>query len=224
MIANNRKLFPIQISSLFIGKPTSVPYGSKQVDTAIFKQHSSSAHYVSSLGVQGDEQADKKHHGGVSKAICVYLELSYSYWQTQHEHVLLPGSFGENLTLTALTEQEVCIGDRFQIGNVIVEVSQPRQPCFKLGLRNEWPELVVLARESGYTGFYLRVIQEGVIQEGMELVKIGESATPISIYEANRVMFQRNISREEMLSVYQILELSPEWKADLFKKIEKLTP
>lgn len=211
--------FPV-ISSLFLGKTQSVPFGKKEVETAIFKNRSQSSHYLSKIGLVGDEQADKIYHGGSEKALCVYLVKSYEYWDNVHQHPLEHGAFGENLTLSSLTEEDVCIGDIFQMGEVVVQVSQPRQPCFKLGIRNDWKDLTLLSRESGFTGFYLRVLQEGIIHEGMELIKIGQSANPISIKKANHTLFS-NSTLEEMMDVCRIAELSPEWKVDLEKKLAK---
>lgn len=211
--------FPI-ISSLFLGKTQTVPFGKKQVETAIFKSITKSRHYLSKTGLIGDEQADKVYHGGSEKALCVYLEKSYHYWNNIHHHPLEHGSFGENITLTSLTEEDVYIGDIFQLGEAVVQVSQPRQPCFKLGIRNDWKELTLLSRESGFTGFYLRVLQEGFIQEGMELIKIGQSANPISIKKANHALFN-NSTKVEMNDVCRTAELSHEWKVDLEKKLAK---
>ncbi|GIP14865.1 hypothetical protein J40TS1_05070 [Paenibacillus montaniterrae] len=209
------------IVSFHVGKPREIAHGSKQVLSAIFKDASTAVHHVSATGVEGDAQGDTENHGGPDKAICVYLQSSYSYWQ-QLGRALAPGSFGENMTLSSWTEDSVNIGDIYRVGSLVVQVSQPRQPCFKLGIRNQWPELVQLSRESGYTGFYLRVLEEGEVGTGMEFIPVSRAQHSMSIFEANRIMYGKASTLEQYEQLASIPELADVWKQSIHRKIERL--
>lgn len=210
-----------QIISFHVGKPKEVSYGSSNVLTAIFKEASAAVHRISRTGVEGDAQGDTIHHGGPDKAVCVYLQTSYSYWQ-QLGRPLEAGAFGENMLINGLHEDEVNIGDVYRIGSLIVQVSQPRQPCFKLGIRNQWPELVQLSRESCYTGFYLRVLEEGTAGKGMELVPVSHAKHSMSILQANGIMYSKHSTLEQLQQLAAIPELAEAWKSSLHKKIQRL--
>lgn len=216
-----------KVVQLFRGQKQAVPYMKKTIDTAIYKSRLNEQVNVSVLGLANDEQADTKHHGGPDKAICVYLEESYSYWQSYKERNIAFGSFGENVIFSQLTEDEVCIGDCYKIGNLLVQVSQPRQPCFKLGIRNDWAEMTVIARNSGYTGFYLRVLEEGVLEPEAEVKLISREPLLFSIKEANTLLYTDADSQDEtkIHKIKQLIELdtlAEAFKKDLIKKLNKL--
>jgi len=126
------------------------------------------------------------------------------------------------MTISELTEEHVLIGNTYRIGSLVVQVSQPRQPCFKLGIRNEWPELVQLSRQSGYTGFYMRVLEEGAAGVGMELELINQAQHSMSIKEANRIMYSKQSTVNEYERLAAVKELADEWKESLSQKIERL--
>lgn len=210
-----------QIISFHVGKPKEVPYGSSNVLTAIFKEASTAMHWISRTGVEGDAQGDIINHGGPDKAICVYLQTSYSYWQ-QLGRPLEAGAFGENMLINGWNEDEVNIGDIYRIGNLVVQVSQPRQPCFKLGIRNQWPELVQLSRESGYTGFYLRVLEEGDAGKGMNIMPVSRAEHSMSILRANAIMYGKQSTLDQLQQLVAIPELAEAWKSSLHKKIQRL--
>lgn len=209
------------IVSFHVGKIQEVDYGNKPVLTAIFKQATDKRHWISFTGVEGDAQGDTVNHGGRDKAICVYLLPSYSYWKALGRE-LTPGAFGENMTISNWTEEDICIGDEYSIGNLVVQVSQPRQPCFKLGIRNQWPELVQLSRESGYTGFYFRVLEEGEAAQGMEVKLLRRAENSMSIKEANAIMYGKASTVEQLEQLAGINELADAWKKSIHKKIERL--
>ena len=123
---------------------------------------------VTPTGIEGDGQADLVNHGGVDKAICVYPLAHYPHWQEMIGRELSPAAFGENFTVDGLTEADVCIGDTWRVGeDVLVQVSQPRQPCWKLARRWQRKTLALEVQESGKTGWYFRVLEEGTVQAGM---------------------------------------------------------
>jgi len=218
---DNKNSQAATIVSFHVGKPQEVAYGNKPVLTAIFKQPSDKTHRISFTGVEGDAQGDTVNHGGHDKAICVYLLPSYSYWQGLGRE-LRPGAFGENMTVSHWTEENVYIGDVYSVGELVVQVSQPRQPCFKLGIRNEWPELVQLSRESGYTGFYFRVLEEGEAAQGMEVKLVRRAEDSLSIKEANAIMYGKDSTAQQLERLASIDALADAWKTSIQKKISRL--
>lgn len=207
---------------IFVGKAKQLPYLNKTVQTAIFKQLTEAPTFASSLGFTGDEQGDTKHHGGLDKAICVYLDQSYQYWKKYEQHQITYGSFSENLVLNMFKEDEVCIGDTYKIGEAIVQVSQPRQPCYKLGIRNDWKEMVVISRNSGYTGFYLRVLQEGFIAPGDKIERLQREETALSIKHINDLLYSQHAKTEQLKQALHLSSLADSCKHDLTKQLHKL--
>lgn len=210
------------LMSLHIGKPAWIAHGSKQVLSGIFKKASKETHFLSMNGLEGDGQGDTIHHGGVDKAVCVYFQPRYSYWEHLFDRLFPHGSFGENFTLSNWTEENLCIGDIVEAGEAVLQVSQPRQPCYKLGLRNELPSLPMQAQQTGYTGFYFRVLKEGHIRAGESLIIAERHSARKSIAEANRVMY---IDKEDVRAIQELLqvqELSASWREQLEGRLVKL--
>lgn len=208
--------------SLNVGMPSMIAHGSKEVLTGIFKQPSQLAHKLSMTGLQGDGQGDTVHHGGPDKAVCAYFEKRYPLWEEELGASFQSGSFGENFTLSNWTEDDLCIGDQIQLGEILLEVSQPRQPCFKLGLRNGLPDLPVRAQRNGFTGFYFRVLQEGEVREGAELTITHRHPARKTIAEANRIMY---IDKEDVKGLQELLEveeLAKSWRDQLGSRLSRL--
>lgn len=156
-----------RILSVNVGVPRKVSWNGGEVTTGIFKEPAAGRVILRRLNLDGDRQADLTVHGGVNKAVYVYPSEHYPYWQKQLPGVTLPwGMFGENLTTEGLREEETHIGDRFRIGSALLMVTQPRLPCFKLGLkfgRDDMPKRFLVSER---TGFYLAVVEEGEIGAG----------------------------------------------------------
>lgn len=208
--------------SLNVGKPVAIAHGAKEVLSGIFKQPSKLTHMLTFTGLQGDGQGDTDHHGGPDKAVCVYFEKRYSYWREQFEGPFEYGAFGENFTLTNWTEDDLCIGDIVQAGEVILQVSQPRQPCYKLSLRHQLPELSERVQREGYTGFYFRVLQVGSMKVGTELSITHKHPKRKTITEANRVMY---IDKEDLQGIRELLEvqeLARSWQDTLGSRLKRL--
>ena len=145
------------------------PLGARQVPSAIDKQAVNGPQAVHALGLAGDQQADRRVHGGIDKAVHCYAWSHYAWWQAHYPQQSLfgqPGAFGENLSLDGMTENDVCIGDVLQIGSARFAVSQGRQPCFKLNLRFAMSDMAAQVQDSLRAGWYLRVLQEGTLQAG----------------------------------------------------------
>ncbi|MFD0587081.1 MOSC domain-containing protein [Paenibacillus sp. GCM10027627] len=216
------KQIEAKLASLQVGEPQMIKHGSKEVLSGIFKQASEEARFVGTLGVQGDGQGDTIHHGGPDKAVCAYFEARYPYWTTLMGKPMTNGAFGENFTLSEWTEEDVCIGDILTVGETTLQVSQPRQPCFKLGLRNDWPMLPALAQETGYTGFYFRVLVEGFVKQG-DAVKLEERhPSRLTLAEANRVMYIEKENIKEIERLLSVRELAESWQSQLEKRLMKL--
>jgi MOSC domain-containing protein YiiM len=208
--------------ALNVGKPVPLSHGSKEILSGIFKQSSEMTHTLTFTGLDGDGQGDLVKHGGPDKAVCVYFEQRYSYWREQLVRPLEYGAFGENFTLSNWTEDDLCIGDIVSAGEIVLQVSQPRQPCFKLGLRHNHPELPGHVQRNGYTGFYFRVLQEGTIKAGTTFVITHKHPSRKTITEANRVMY---IDKEDVKGIRELLgvkELAASWQQQLGKRLTKL--
>ncbi|MBB4822988.1 MOSC domain-containing protein YiiM [Sporosarcina luteola] len=210
----------VAVRSLNVGKPSELSFGTKRVTTGIRKKSISVPVLLTALNFEGDGQGDLVHHGGIDKAVCAYPFEHYSYWETQLGRTLPYGAFGENLTLHGLTEKEVCIGDSFQLGEAIVEVSQPRQPCFKLALLYERKDMPLLVQNSGFTGFYFRVLQEGMVSPSDHLMRLHSHEKAISVAEANRLMHHDKKDWEGIQRILEVSELSVNWRTTFEKRLE----
>src|SRR4030095_6223808 len=165
-----------QLLSVNVGLPRDIPWRGKTVHTAIWKNPVQGRHMVRRLNIDGDGQGDLLGHGGEHRAVMVYQLDSYRYWETYfHRHDFDYGQFGENFTVDGLSDNEVCIGDRYRIGTALFEVTQPRVTCYRVGIRMNNPQMPALLTSSGRPGFYFRVLQEGEVGAGDEIVKVGEA-------------------------------------------------
>lgn len=173
----------------------------RRIATAIHKQAVAGEVMVGKMGLDGDEQADPTVHGGLNKAVYAYPVEHYPFWQEHRQVVMkqklpLPyGSCGENLTVEGILERDIWIGDRLQIGNVVLEVTEPRQPCFKFNAKMGFSHASKLMAQSGYSGFYLRVLETGMLQAGDAIMLILGKRT-VSLDQVNQ---QRQRGRQRDL-------------------------
>ena len=162
-----------QLVSVNVGQPREISWQGQTVFTGIWKEPVDGPRTVRRLNVDGDGQGDRQGHGGEQRAVFVYQLDSYRYWQDQlHRDDFTFGQFGENFTVEGLGDDDVHIGDRFRIGSMLVEVTQPRVTCYRVGIRMDEPRMPALLVAHGRPGFYLRVLEEGVVQAGDEVVHI----------------------------------------------------
>jgi MOSC domain-containing protein YiiM len=191
--------------------------------TAIFKTPVSGAVKVGRLNIEGDQQADLTVHGGFHKAVYAYPHEHYPAWCAELGVDELPfGMFGENLTTEGLSEADVCIGDRFQAGSAVLQVTQPRMPCFKLGIRFGRPDMVKRFWASGRSGFYLSVAVEGELHAGDRMERIEAGSPAVSVSEVVRTYAGSETTREQLLRALST-QLSPEWKKELREKLAVLS-
>ncbi|GAE28300.1 uncharacterized protein conserved in bacteria [Halalkalibacter wakoensis JCM 9140] len=170
--------------------------------------------WLSSSNLEGDEQADLVNHGGVDKAVCVYPYEHYTYWQERLDLSLPVGAFGENITMIGVKEADAHIGDTWKWGGAIVQISQPRRPCFKVAKRHGIKKFPLYIQETGYSGYYLRVLQEGEVSVNDPLVLI-ERKSDISVEFVNQVTYSRNKNLDAIEKLKQLTELSDAWKESL---------
>jgi len=157
----------MKVISLNVGRERRIEWHGDDVATSIFKAAVGTPLRVHTLGISGDEQSDLRVHGGANKAVYVYPSEHYAYWREQLPETLFAwGAFGENLTTEGLTEDQVYVGDRLTIGSAAFVVTQPRMPCYKLGIRFDRLDMPKRFFGSGFSGFYLAVLKEGTLQAG----------------------------------------------------------
>jgi MOSC domain-containing protein YiiM len=180
----------MKIVEVCVGLPKSVPSGRKLVSTGIFKTPVQGEVFAGVQHLAGDGQADLSVHGGRDKALYAYPHEHYSFWATELGGRKLESSqFGENLTVSGMTESSVVLGDRYRLGNVIATVTQPRLPCFKLGIRMADDTFPNRFLASGRLGFYLRIEQEGTVQAGDTIELLQRPAHGISIFGLWQIVF-----------------------------------
>lgn len=208
--------------SLQVHSAESGEWWDKPWETGFFKEPRITPCWLGYEGFRGDEQADRRHHGGSEKAVCVYPASHYSYWRDILSIPDLPyGAFGENLTLGGHDETNVCIGDRFTIGETEVQVSQPRQPCWKLARRWQVKDLAARVEKTGFTGFYFRVIKHGNAQVGDSLRLVERPFPEWTISRCNEIMHHSKEDAASARALSQCHLLSASWKDSLWSRSEK---
>jgi MOSC domain-containing protein YiiM len=181
----------VKIVSLNVALPQVQRYGREEVRTGGAKKPVPRA-LLRFEGFDGDGQADKVNHGGVDKAVCVYPFDHYAHWEKVFGRRLEPGAFSENLTVSGAVETGVCIGDVFRAGEAVLQVSQPRTPCSKLAGKNGQRLLPKWVGRTGYTGFYMRVLSEGLVSEGNPFERIENHPDLIAVADVNDVIYERS--------------------------------
>lgn len=211
------------IESMNIRPPTKEIFSGREVFTGICKKPVPGPVCLTKLGFEGDGVADTKHHGGEDKALCVYSLDHYPYWEKTLGTSLPPAAFGENLTVLNIRENDICIGDVFQLGTAIVQVSQPRQPCKTLAARYNRRDMIKLVVDSGRTGFYCRVLQEGSVDLHGHLVLQERDTNSVTIAHANHIYHHDRKNGEGIDAVLSLSPLSASWRESFRKLKERLT-
>ena len=203
-----------RLLSVNVGLPRDIEWNGRIVHTAVWKDCVRGRCRARRLNLEGDGQGDLAGHGGEHRAVFVYQFESYRYWQEQLTRTdFVHGQFGENFTIEGLPDDTVCIGDRYQIGNALFEVTQPRVTCYRVGIRMNEPRMPALLTSSGRPGFYFRVLQEGDVGAGDAIVKVGEAKERMSIAEINALLYSPGHTRDRMERAVRIEALSPGWRA-----------
>jgi ferredoxin-NADP reductase/MOSC domain-containing protein YiiM/ferredoxin len=204
------------VVSVNVGLPQNVAWQGRTVRTAVWKTPVSGRIFVRRLNLDGDGQGDLRGHGGEQRAIMVYQLDSYRYWAKYlGRSDLVPGNFGENLTVEGLADNEVCIGDRFRIGGAVVEVSQPRDTCYRVGIRLNHPEIAALLVAHHRPGFYFRVIQEGEIGVGDRVEKLSDGPERMTVAEIDALLYSKEHTLEALRRAVRIPALSLDWQGSM---------
>lgn len=208
----------MKLISVNVGLPREVTWHGRAVRTSIWKNPVQGRVHVATLNLEGDRQSDLTVHGGVDKAVYVYQSEHYAFWQSELPGAdLSPGALGENLTSEGLLEDQVEIGDRLRIGTVEFVVTQPRMPCFKLGIRFERPDLVKRFLQSKKTGFYLAVQREGEVGAGDPIEFIERAKNSLTILDITNLYSSDSQNRELLRRATELPALPQSWK-DYFRE------
>ncbi len=190
--------------------------------SGIYKQPVSGPVWAGKTGLAGDGQADLSVHGGFDKGVYAYPAEHYPYWQAELGLELPYGAFGENLTVEGLLEEQVCIGDVYWAGGALLQVTQPRGPCWKLARRLGASDLEGRFSRSGRTGFYLRVLQEGNLEAGMALQRVSRPAAQWSVLQAHRLREDARSDPQATAALAALPELAERFRRDLEKRLASL--
>lgn len=207
------------VKSLNMGTAETYTYGKKVYKSAIKKQSVQGSVYLSETGLEGDEQA-YKFHGGKNKALCLYPYDYYDYWRPRIKHMVDVALFGENLTVEKLTEDKAHIGDIFSFGEAVIQISEPRNPCYKLAARYETPSMIKQVRETGFTGFLLRVLKEGMVSASDRLVLIEPHKLKVPVSLVNDVKFHDRFNKDKVKRVLEVEELSATFRHTVQEQFE----
>jgi len=211
------------VVSINVGVPRDVEWNGKTVRTSIFKNPVAGPVRVERLNLTGDRQSDLTVHGGIAKAVYAYPTEHYRYWHEELPGMDLPwGAFGENFTTEGLTEDLVCVGDKFRIGSAEFVVTQPRMPCFKLGIRFGRPDMVKRFLLSGRSGFYLAVTQEGEVAAGDAITQISRDGMGVSVAEIFGLHTTDKTNRGLLRKAVELPALPQDWRDDFRRQLSEL--
>src|SRR2546430_1651482 len=212
----------MKILSVNVGLPRKVTWQGKIVTTGIFKEPVDAPVMMRTLNLEGDRQADLTVHGGVTKAVYAYPSEHYGYWRTELPGVDLPwGMFGENFTTEGLLEEAIYIGDRFGIGETEVMVTEPRMPCYKLGIRFGRPDIIKRFMTSERTGFYVAVLQEGEVGAGDQIEPIEKNKRSVRVSDVTRLYVRDKYNRELLRRAIEVEALPESWRGYFQHQLSK---
>jgi ferredoxin-NADP reductase/MOSC domain-containing protein YiiM len=213
-----------RLLSVNVGMPADVSWNGTSVHTGIWKRSVHGPQYARRLNLDGDGQGDTAGHGGEHRAVLVYQLESYRYWeQVLGRQDFTYGQFGENFTVTGLADDEVCIGDRFRIGDAEFEVTQPRVTCYRVGIRLDEPRMAAMLVSHHRPGFYLRVLHEGVVQAGDEIIKTAGGTPAMTVAAADALLYLPGRERDDLERAVRIEALSPGWRTSFQELLDELS-
>ena len=202
-----------RLVSVNVGMPKDVPWQGKTIHTGIWKTPVEGPVMVRRLNIDGDGQGDLAGHGGEQRAVMVYQTESYDYWRDYlGRDDLRPGQFGENFTVSGLNDRNVCIGDRYRIGDAEFEVTQPRVTCFRVGMRLGVPEMPNLLVSQHRPGFYFRVITEGLVRAGDDIVLTRRGRHELSVADVDALLYLPDRDMDQLRKIVEVPALSPGWQ------------
>jgi len=218
------KLDKMKLISLNVGLPRIVEWNDAPVATGIFKEPVPGPVMLRTLNLDGDRQADLSVHGGISKAVYAYPSEHYEFWRKEFPQMELPyGMFGENFTTAGLSEDTVHVGDRFRVGEAELMVTEPRLPCYKLGIKFGRAEVIRKFLQSRRTGFYFAVVKEGKVKAVDEIEPLSRDENKIAISDIVRLYAFEKDDLETLRRAVKLKALSESWRGYFQKQLEKLT-
>jgi MOSC domain-containing protein YiiM len=208
--------------SVNVGMPRDVTWQGRTVHTAVWKKPAAGPAMVRRLNIDGDGQGDLAGHGGEQRAVFVYQIESYRYWQDQlGRDDFSYGQFGENFTVQGLADDQVCIGDRYQIGGAVFEVTQPRVTCFRVGIRMDDPQMPALLVSHHRPGFYFRVLTEGAVAAGQQIIKVASGPEAMTVAETDALLYLPGHPRQQLRRALRIPALSAGWKTSFTEMLDQ---
>ena len=202
-----------QLLSVNVGRPREIAWRGKTVSTSVWKAPVQGRRLVRRLNVDGDAQGDLHSHGGEHRAVFVYQMNSYRYWERELKRSDFTfGQFGENFTVEGLADGEVCIGDRYRIGGALFEVTQPRVTCYRVGIRMDEPRMAALLVKHQRPGFYCRVLEEGEVGAGDEIVRVAQGTERMTVAAIDALLYLPGPAKGDIERALRIPALSPGWK------------
>ena len=211
-----------RLISVNVGLPRDISWRGKTVRTAIWKTPVQGRRIVRRLNIDGDGQGDLAGHGGEHRAVFVYQIEFHNYWQSKlGRNDFTYGQFGENFTVDGLSDREVCIGDRYRVGGALFEVTQPRVTCYRVGIRMNEPQMAALLVAHGRPGFYFRVLEEGEVEAGDEIVRVAPGPERITVFEINALLYTSNHPRSRLERALRIPALSAGWRSSFAALLEQ---
>jgi MOSC domain-containing protein YiiM len=212
----------IEIINFAIGLPKTMRYGNqKEMNTGICKEKTEEA-FLTKEGFRGDGVANLKDHGGPDRAVCIYPHEHYQLWEREFNISLPSSAFGENLTVANMLERDVCIGDIYQLGDAVIQITQGRIPCSTITKRTNVQGLLKRIVETGYTGYFCRVLEEGSVRRHSTMKLIKPHPQQVSILFANEIYFHKKTDIEGIKKVLEVQELANEWRESLTERLNKL--
>lgn len=208
----------MRVVSVNVSMPKTVAGPNGPIETGIFKESVEGRVALRGVNLEGDGQADLRFHGGVDKAVYAYPVEHYAFWKDELQRERMPfGLFGENLTTEGILETDVCIGDCLKIGSAVLQVTQPRVPCFKLGIKMGDPMFVKRFLRSRRSGFYLRVLQEGELGAGDSIEFVERDAARLSVHDVHVIHFREReeLDVDGLRRAIGVAALSAEWRGEL---------
>lgn len=205
-----------KIINLAAGKPKEYNWNDKKELSGIGKS-TVQAFEVKRTGIVGDDVANHKFHGGPDRAVCLYPFEHYAYWEEEFQKKLILPAFGENLTATGMTEEQVCIGDIYKIGDTILQITQGRVPCVTISNYNEEKQFLKKVIETNLTGYFFRVLEEGTIMFDSEITLLEKHSKEISVSFATQILFHQKQDKVSIEKILTVDALSEEWKNRFLK-------
>ncbi len=209
----------MRVVSVNVARPRTVEHQGRQVRTGIYKTPVAGPVHIGRLNLDGDAQADLRVHGGPDKAVYAYPSEHYAYWARELRREFPWGQFGENLTVEGLLEDDVCIGDVFRVGDARLEVTQPRTPCYKLAMKMQIDDFIDRFAASLRTGFYLRVLTEGVVAAGSAIAREARGTGGLLVREAYRLRHGSAPDAAALRQALSVPALAPGWRQAYEKRL-----